>query len=455
MADPTQQQPDDPFAGLVAQQQAPAQNSDDPFASVAQAVQPSQQQNQPGFLQRAYETSPIPGIVDAARGSVHDFANAPQQQANAFHAMTDSLGAGDWRGAANHAMSLLFGTANPFQDAAKGVINDYAKLAKTKAADAASQLPGASAVTNYARDVKAGNTAGAIGDVVGGVASVAPLLLGDEASAAKAKSAASTVADTAADAAAKVKPLVSEEAAAETAQPEVQSAIRDAAERENIKIRAIEGSAPEAPPSIRDAIGDVSDQIKARSQAAFQQLDEATGGRFQRFSDTIDNLREKANEVAGIDDDKFDELTQKANDVEQAQSDLIDKLTAEGRIDPDTAENAKADYRQSQALKDLSQQIRNSSTGLRPEIGEGTPETVDPAKLSPRLNKLYDSGRLQQAIGDEGAAKLVKQVDEALRQKQSAIKTAKLVKTVAKYGAAAVGLGALGHGVSAIIGGHQ
>lgn len=462
MADPTQQPqaaPDDPFASLVQQQQTPAQpgDSDDPFAHIVQAVQPSSQ-DQPGFLSRAYETSPLPGVINAAKASASDFFNAPVQGEQNFHAMIDSLKTGDFRGAAGHAAQLLVGSENPFSDAAKSVISGITKDAHQAGRDIQSRNVSAIPVvgegaSKYISDVKAGNTSGAIGDVVGTATSVLPMLLGDEASATKAKGAVNTVTDAASDVVGKVKPFVSEEAASATAQPEVQGAIRDAAEQQSNAIRAKEGVGPEAPPSVRDAVQNVADAVKARSKAAFSQLDEASGGRWQRFDDALSNLRDKMSETAGVDDDAFEKYSQRAQDVEAAQSDLVNQLVADGKIDPDAAEGAKADYKQANALYDVSQQIRNSASGLRPELGEGTPETIDPAKLSPSLNKLYDSGRLQQALGDEGASRLVQQVDEALRTKASAVKTAKLVKTIGKATGAAIGLGALGHVAAGVLSG--
>jgi hypothetical protein len=440
-----------------SQQQPSPQTQLSPLEQLEQAPQPTEQsqpQDQPGFLQRAYETSPLPGIVDAVRGTYHDLADTPQKQADALHGTVDSIAAGDWRGAANHAMSLLFGSENPFQDAAKSVIQSYVKQAAAKPADVAKEIPGASGLAKYVSDVRSGNTSGAIGDVVGTASSIAPMLLGDEATRTKASDAASAATDAVKSAASKVKPLVSEDAAAATAQPEVQGAIRDAAEQQSNALRAKEGVGPEAPPSVRDAVQNVADAVKARSKAAFQTLDEASGGRWQRFDDALSNLRDKIDESAGVDDDAFEKYSQRAQDIEASQNDLVNQLVRDGKIDPDMAETAKNDYRQSQALYDVSQQIRSSASGLRPEIGEGTPETIDPAKLSPRLNKLYDSGRLQQALGPDGAAQLVKQVDQALQTKASAVKTAKLVKTVAKYGAVAGGVGSLYEGAKHILGGH-
>jgi hypothetical protein len=158
-------------------------------------------------------------------------------------------------------------------------------------------------------------------------------------------------------------------------------------------------------------------------------------------------------EVSGIDDEAYSKFEQKATDVEAAQSDLVDSLVKDGKIDPELADQAKADYKKSASLFDLSQQIRSSASGLRPELGSGTPEAIDPGKLSPRLNKLYDSGRLQQAIGKDGAAKLMQQVDEAVRTKSSAIKTVKLVKTITRWAGIAGGVGYLGHGAMHILGG--
>jgi hypothetical protein len=456
---PQPQQPDDPFASLVAQQQTAAQpgDADDPFAHLVQAVQPSTQ-GQPGFLSRAYEASPLPGMWDAAKGAVNDLVNAPVQGEQTFHEMTDALRAGDFRGAVGKAAKLLVGSETPFSDAAKSVIAGVTKDAHQAGRDiqarnlAAIPVVG-TAVNNYKNDVAAGNTSGAIGDVVGGVASVAPMLLGDEATATEASDAASTATDAVKSAAGKAKALVSEDAAAAKAQPVVQGAIRDVAEQQSNVLRAKEGVGPEAPLSVRDAVQNVGDAIKARSKAAFSQLDEASGGRWQRFDDALSNLRDKMSETAGVDDEAFEKYSQRAQDVEASQNDLINQLVSDGKIDPDAAEGAKADYKQANALYDVSQQIRNASSGLRPELGEGTPEAVDPAKLAPRLNKLYDSGRLQQALGSDGAAQLVKQVDEALQTKTSAIKTAKLVKTIGKAAGAAIGLGALGHVAAGVLSG--
>jgi hypothetical protein len=437
--------PGNPFATIDAGQQQASNGN--PFAAVD--ATPTPQPEQPGFWSRAYEASPLPGVVDAAKQSIADFVKGPDQAVTAFNDMVGSLRSGNFSDAAHHAAKLLVGQENPFQDSARSVISGIVKDAHQSGRDMASQIPGAGAVKNYLTDVKAGNTAGAIGDVVGGVSSIAPMLLGDEATATKAGDVVGKAADTAADAAGKAKALVSEDAAATKAQPIVQDAVKGTA----ADTAASEGVQPKAATSVRDAVQNVADEVKGRSKAAYQTLDDASNGRWQRFDDQLSNLRDKMDEVSGIDDEAYSKFEQKAQDVEAAQNDLVNSLVKDGAIEPELAEQAKTDYRKSSALHDLSQQVRSSASGLRPELGKGTPEAIDPSKLSPRLNKLYDSGRLQQAIGEDGAAKLMQQVDEAARTKASAIKTVKLVKTIAKYAGLVGGATVLGESAAHILGG--
>jgi len=414
------------------QQQAPAaQPQGDVFDQVASGVHTQSQQQtpaaQPGFWSRAYEGSPLPGIGQAFRQSIADFVKGPDQATQAFTEMVGSLSQGNFADAAHHAAKLLTGSENPFQDAAKQVIKEYTtdsinNLKKIRGGDL-SELPAGVAAQNYVKDVKAGNTSGAIGDVIGGTASVLPMLLGDEASVENAAKPVEIVKG----AVEKAKPLVSEEAAGVTGQPEVQSAVRDVA-------KATEPTAIETP-SIRSSVESAADQVYARSKGAYAQLDEATGGRFQRFTDQIKNLQQKMNEVSGIDDSAFEQYELKRNEIETVQNNLIEQLVEEGKIDPKLADQAKADFKQSMALYDLDNAVKSSTTGVRPEqaVSGSTPEMLDPAKLNTRLQKLNDSGRLAQAVGEDGATQLIQRVDGALRSRTSAISRAKFVKQVLKY----------------------
>ncbi len=85
----------------------------------------------------------------------------------------------------------------------------------------------------------------------------------------------------------------------------------------------------------------------------------------------------------------------------------------------------------------------------------GFVESIDATKLLPRLNKLNDSGRLAQAIGEDGATQIIRDVDKAARSKASAVSTAKLVQKVAKWAGIGGAATVLGHGAASLLGGHQ
>jgi hypothetical protein len=82
-----------------------------------------------------------------------------------------------------------------------------------------------------------------------------------------------------------------------------------------------------------------------------------------------------------------------------------------------------------------------------------TAETVDAGQLLPRLNKMRDAGRLAQAIGEDGAAQLIRDVDKAAQTKSTAISRVKLVQKVAKWAGIVGGAGYLSHGAASILGG--
>jgi hypothetical protein len=84
-----------------------------------------------------------------------------------------------------------------------------------------------------------------------------------------------------------------------------------------------------------------------------------------------------------------------------------------------------------------------------PEALAKNPETVDPKKLATRVNAMYDSGRLQGALGEQGAQDLFNhanaQYQNAATAARKAATAAKVAKGAAKVAAGAVGLGVIGH----------
>ena len=186
---------------------------------------------------------------------------------------------------------------------------------------------------------------------------------------------------------------------------------------------------------VRTTIEDVSNDVKAKSQGLYHQLDNASGGRWQRYEDQIKNLEDKMDEVNGIDDDAYDRLETKRNDIETSQAQMIEDLKDKG-INPRTADDAVAHYKQAMALRDLDKAVKASTAG---DIRIGKAETVNPKVFTTRVQKLYDSGRLGQALGKDGATTLLKEAYAA--------KTARSVRNwtmaIAGLGAASAGFGHL------------
>jgi hypothetical protein len=191
--------------------------------------------------------------------------------------------------------------------------------------------------------------------------------------------------------------------------------------------------APKTPSAgIRTSVEDVSNAVKAKSQGIYQQLDQASGGRWQRYDDALKNIQDKMDEVNGVDDDAYDRLETKRNDIETSQAQMIEDLKAKG-IDPKTVDAAVAHYKQAMALRDLDKAVKASTTG---DIASGATksESVNPKAFTARIQKLYDSGRLKQAVGDSGA--------KALLQEAYAAKSAQAVQQVVKRIAVYAGIGA-------------
>ena len=195
------------------------------------------------------------------------------------------------------------------------------------------------------------------------------------------------------------------------------------------------GSDSAGPKGPRTALEGVSKSIRAKAQGIYKQLDNLSGGRWQRYEDAIDNLNDKMEEVNGIDDDKYDALETKRNDIQTSQAQMIEDMKGKG-LDPKVADEAVAHYKQAMALKDVDADIKASTAG---DVRVGGKEVVDPKMLVKRLQKRFDSGRLAQGLGEQGAKDLLKSAYDAVKAKQ--------YQTMAKWAAAIMGAGYGGHGL--------
>jgi hypothetical protein len=126
-------------------------------------------------------------------------------------------------------------------------------------------------------------------------------------------------------------------------------------------------------------------------------------------------------------------------------------------LDPALVAQAKESYRKGQVLYDLDLNVKKSVSGMRPDVGDAKQaarnhETVDPDKLFNRINSLYDSGRLQEALGEQGANGLLEHVNDHLIRHKQILRNQAIAKTAAKiagYGTIAGAAG--GRAVSHLI----
>jgi DNA repair exonuclease SbcCD ATPase subunit len=185
-------------------------------------------------------------------------------------------------------------------------------------------------------------------------------------------------------------------------------------------------------------VEEVGDNVLDKAKDLYQTLDEATGGKVQRFRDRLDNIRQQLNGLTGTEEDAAKEasLLKAQKETEEAMQEAFAEAKTKG-VDPDTLKQADQIFKQSQALYDLDTAVQRSTSGKPAGVGtKGLPETVDPKKLAPRVTALWKSDRLQQALGEEHATDLMDYVGEAAKHQQTAIK----IKGFLKMAGIATGL---------------
>jgi hypothetical protein len=223
------------------------------------------------------------------------------------------------------------------------------------------------------------------------------------------------------------------------AQPAAQGAVK----KSMSNVAQDEGVVSGTKSSIRDSVEDVGDQVYAKSKDMYKQLDDASGGTWQRFDNKIRAINQRMRSLdPDLDNDQWENLETAKNEAMVTQQNTIDQLVKDGKITPEAGQQASQTYKRSQALYDLDKAVKISSKGIRPEIaGKGaSPEEIDPKMLSNRLNKMYDSGRLQEALGEKGAKEIINEMDAASRLKMSAINKNAMLKRIAMWaGAGLVG----------------
>jgi hypothetical protein len=208
---------------------------------------------------------------------------------------------------------------------------------------------------------------------------------------------------------------------------------------------------PEAK-SIVKTVEELADNVFAKSKEQYRLLDEATGGRVQRFTDRLQNIQRQLRELTGTEEDaaKEGKLLQAQHETETAMEEAFEDAKKSG-VDARTVDEASANFKKAQALYDLDSTVKKVTTGMRPDIGETAsavknPETINAEKFFDRVNKLHQSGRLQEALGETGADNLLTRANDAVVQMRRVTRNQKIAVGAAKKvaGGAATALGAGG-----------
>ncbi len=187
----------------------------------------------------------------------------------------------------------------------------------------------------------------------------------------------------------------------EAVQTTLQGGIREALS----KTAAEAGVGAPKAASMQSAIGELADNFRAKAKPVFEKLDELSGGELSNAQAAAKKYR-TAVDKAGK--DAYEEAMQKQDALfERFKDELGDSL-----------KQAKADWKRYRALDKLQDEITKSVSGQRPEIAaqsavEQPPETVKPGALLTRLNRLYNKGTLQTALGEDNASLLLDYVGAA------------------------------------------
>lgn len=229
-------------------------------------------------------------------------------------------------------------------------------------------------------------------------------------------------------------------------QPGLQQTIRDAMNT------AAEEAGVEKPTakSIGKTASNTADNIYAKSKEQYRVIDEATGGRVQRFSDRLKNIQRQLDGLTGTEEDVAQEgkLLKAQKETEEAMHEAFEDAKAKG-VDPGIVDQASANFKRSQALYDLNHNIRMARSGGSPDILEAkaaakNPEILDPEKLFKRVDAMENSGRLQDALGEAGARNLYKAVNDSLLQFRKVLRNQNIATKAgqySKYGAGVIGAG--------------
>lgn len=154
------------------------------------------------------------------------------------------------------------------------------------------------------------------------------------------------------------------------------------------------GAPASAETSLSKKAGAIADTIKTQAQGVYKQLDDLSGGRFQRFRDTISDLEDVLKNKANVDPEAVAKARERLGVAQDAFEEVKQQLVQSG-VDPNTIRQADGKWAQAKSLEDFSKKLRTAES-LSGDLKPGT------SSLDTGIKNLKP-GRLERAVGAQGA----------------------------------------------------
>lgn len=286
-------------------------------------------------------------------------------------------------------------------------------------------------------------TGGLLGGVGGGVADAADTVA----------DAASNVPDAVSSARDKMGDIVNDVRQGKSiAQAPAQAAVRQAAEASANNLGTASGDIVDQirnAPVLKDGGTFIDDHLAALQNAeksAYQQVDDTVGFDLKAEKQQLANDQYKLSQLGNTDQDitQRGNLIEAINDSQQRIADAGQKLQDAG-IDPRVADTL---HQQVKAGQDFQKMVQGTFTD------DGQAVNIDRLLAKSQALRYSKYGdRLEQFFGSEDAANTyMNQLRAAQQQGVHALKVQGIAKILGKLGIGAIGLGALGHAASVLIG---
>jgi hypothetical protein len=214
----------------------------------------------------------------------------------------------------------------------------------------------------------------------------------------------------------------------QAAEPQAQSAMRQAAATTE--------------PSLRESLAKPIEQAANKADELYKEIDDASGTDFKALAK---DLRETNMKIRQLTDTPSDQAIEAK--LEEHRTGIMDKMESAKQdalakgVDPKVLKQADAEFKRMSALTDVERKVFKNPSIVQGNVAHGTPETVNIDSAVKAFQKLQDAKpyggpRLEQAFGRDGANRLLNKLYEAQRQGVHAVK----VQTIAKWvgGAAAI-----------------